>query len=252
MEEGELIFVQGLPVWPVRQGLTWFKKFKRSYRLSLERLFLLKLFSKTQSFMEATITRHLSKDPVLAKLVKKIPFPQSSNTKGVYQDLLGSIISQQLSGKVATVIENRFLALFEDGVPHTEKVTALEIPVLRSVGLSNQKATYMRNVAEFFQREKLENHDWASMADEDIIRYLTQIKGVGKWTVEMILMFSLRRPDVLPVDDYGIQSAIVQLYGLTETKKALRDRMVEIAEPWRPYRTYACYYLWRYKDGGTA
>jgi DNA-3-methyladenine glycosylase II len=199
--------------------------------------------------MNTEITRHLLQDPVLRPLIEKITLSQKSEPGGVYADLLGSIISQQLSTKVATVIENRFLALFDNGDPHPERVLALPFEQLRSVGLSNQKATYIRNVAEFFQQENLLEKDWSGMDEDAIIRYLTQIKGVGKWTVEMILMFTLRRPDVLPLDDYGIQTAIVKLYGLTETGKTLKAKMTEVAEPWRPWRSYACYYLWRYKDG---
>lgn len=200
--------------------------------------------------MQEKITRHLSQDPVLKKLVESIPFPEpTAETKGVYGGLLSSIISQQLSGKVATVIYGRFLALFDDGEPHPEPLLDMDMEKLRSVGLSRQKAAYLQNVAAFFQKQNLENHDWHSLEDEAIIQLLTQIKGVGKWTVEMILMFSLRRPDVLPLDDYGISSAIIDLYKLTETGKALRHQMVEVAAPWRPYRTYACWYLWRYKDG---
>jgi DNA-3-methyladenine glycosylase II len=199
--------------------------------------------------MQVEITRLLRQDATLRPLVEKIKLPEGSNSKGVYQDLLGSIISQQLSTKVAAVIEDRFLALFENNEPHPERILDIEFEKLRGCGLSNQKAAYIRNVADFFQRENIIEHDWLSMSDEEIIRYLTQIKGVGKWTVEMILMFSLRRPDVMPIDDYGIQTAIVSLYGLKETGKALKNRMLEVSEAWRPYRSYACYYLWRYKDG---
>ncbi len=201
--------------------------------------------------MEAIITRHLSQDPVLKKLVEKFPFPpESTEHRDVYEALLRSIIFQQLSGKVATVIQNRFLALFEDGKPHPEQLVEMDLETLRSAGLSRQKASYLQNVAAFFQKENLENHDWNSMKDEEVVKYLTQIKGVGKWTVEVLLMFCLQRPDVLPLDDYGVSSAIIDLYGLTEKGKALRQRMLEVAEPWRPYRTYACWYLWRHKDEG--
>lgn len=200
--------------------------------------------------METIITRHLSQDPVLKRLVEKYPFPPEPEDNGdVYQALLRSIIFQQLSGKVATVIRDRFLALFEDGVPRASQLLAMDMETLRSAGLSRQKASYLQNVAAFFLEENLENHDWHSMEDEEVINYLTRIKGVGKWTVEMLLMFCLRRPDVLPLDDYGVSTAIIDLYELTETGKALRLRMSEVAAPWRPYRTYACWYLWRYKDG---
>jgi DNA-3-methyladenine glycosylase II len=119
---------------------------------------------------------------------------------------------------------------------------------LRAVGLSGQKAGYLQNVAQFALENDLETKDWSGMSEADIIAFLTQIKGVGKWTVEMLLMFSLGRTDILPVDDLGIQQGIKRLYALEETGKELKKRMIEIAEPWRPYRTYACRYLWRFKD----
>ncbi len=201
--------------------------------------------------MQSTITQHLSKDPILKKLVDKIPFRELSvNSQGVYLDLLGSIISQQLSTKVAAVIEGRFLALFPDAQPNPHLLVDMDIAVLRTAGLSRQKAAYLQNVAEFFQQENLLEKDWSGMDNDEIIRYLTQIKGVGKWTVEMILMFSLGRPDVLPLDDLGIRMAIVGLYGLTETGKPMLQKMTEIATAWQPYRSYACLYLWRHKDGG--
>lgn len=200
--------------------------------------------------MQAKITQHLSKDLVLKRLVEAIPFRELAiNSQGVYLDLLGSIISQQLSIKVAAVIERRFLALFPDNMPHPHLLIEKDIPTLRSAGLSQQKAAYLQNVATFFQEENLLEKDWSGMDNDEIIRYLTQIKGVGKWTVEMILMFSLSRPDVLPLDDLGIRQGIANLYGVTETGKPMLHRMTDIAAAWQPYRSYACLYLWRYKDG---
>ncbi len=200
--------------------------------------------------MSDTITRHLSKDPVLKPLIDSIPFRELSvNSQGVYLDLLGSIISQQLSTKVAAVIEGRFLSLFPEQQPHPNLLLEKDLDTLRTAGLSKQKATYLQNVADFFQKENLLEKDWGGMDNDEIIRYLTQIKGVGKWTVEMILMFSLSRPDVLPLDDLGIRQAITNLYNVTETGKATYQRMTEIAAAWQPYRSYACLYLWRHKDG---
>lgn len=198
--------------------------------------------------MEEIIIQHLSADPALAKViaetVDKPDFKEGS--ADVYSDLLISIISQQLSGKVAKVITGRFTALFPGGYPHPESVLAMDFEELRSVGLSRQKTSYVRNVAEFFQDDKARNQDWAAMEDEAVIQHLTQIKGVGRWTAEMILMFTLNRPDVLPIDDLGIQQSMAILFGWKETGKALQKRMIEVAEPWRPYRTYACKFLWRW------
>lgn len=200
--------------------------------------------------MQSIITAHLSQDPTLKNLVDKIPYRELSlNSQGVYQDLLSSIISQQLSTKVASVIKGRFLALFPENIPHPALLLAKEIDTLRSAGLSKQKAAYLQNVAEFFQRENLLEKDWSGTENEEIINHLTQIKGVGKWTVEMILMFSLSRPDVLPLDDLGIRLAIADLYKISESGKEMHKRMTQVAEAWQPYRSYACLYLWRYKDG---
>ncbi len=200
--------------------------------------------------MQVKITQHLANDSVLKPLVETIPFRELAvNSRGVYSDLLGSIISQQLSTKVAAVIERRFLALFPDEMPHPQLLIEKEIGTLRSAGLSMQKATYLQNVAAFFQQKNLLENDWNNMDNDEIIRFLTQIKGVGKWTVEMILMFSLSRPDVLPLDDLGIRQGIANLYGITETGKPMLQRMNEIATAWQPYRSYACLYLWRHKDG---
>jgi DNA-3-methyladenine glycosylase II len=194
---------------------------------------------------------HLQQDPKLRELIQKIEVPDFTPSRKIYFDLLESIVSQQLSVKAATTIFNRFLDLFPDKYPHPEHLLVLEIEQLRAVGLSNQKARYMQNVADFSKAYNLETHDWDAMSDEEIIAFLSQIKGVGKWTVEMLLMFTLGRTDILPVDDLGIQQGIQRLYGLEETGKDLKKRMLEIAEPWRPYRTFACRYLWRFKDSKT-
>lgn len=205
--------------------------------------------SKTKK-MDPKITQHLSQDPQLSTVIAttKVEWPDAG--EDIYFNLIRAITYQQLSGKAAATIHGRFLNLFTDAYPFPEELLGLDLPTLRSAGLSRQKATYIQNVAEFFQRENLIGKDLADMEDESVIQYLTQIKGVGRWTVEMLLMFTLNRPDVLPLDDLGIQQAIQLLYGFEEKGKALKKRMLEIAEPWRPYRTYASMYLWRWKDSG--
>ena len=194
--------------------------------------------------------QHLKKHDPLRVVIEQVQMPDFTPSRRVYYNLLESIVSQQLSVKVADVIFNRFLALFPDGYPHPEQVLSIEFERLRGVGLSNQKANYLRNVAQFSLENDLEGHDWDSMNEVEIIEFLTQIKGVGKWTVEMLLMFTLGRLDVLPVDDLGIQQGMQKLFSIEETGKNLKIRMIELAEPWRPYRTIACRYLWRYKDTG--
>jgi DNA-3-methyladenine glycosylase II len=195
------------------------------------------------------IRLHLAQDAQLKPVLESVELIQWGSGTDVYCDLLESIVSQQLSVKAAATIHGRFVQLFDDGFPHPEKLLAMDLGTLRSVGLSQQKANYMLNVANFFVEQQLHGVGWSAMTDLEIIQRLTQIKGVGRWTVEMILMFTLHRPDILPVDDLGIQNAMKRLYRLETTGKALRQQMTELAEPWRPYRTYACRYLWKWKDG---
>ncbi len=194
------------------------------------------------------IIQHLSKDKKLKKVIVSTELYKWTGGGSVYSDLLGSIISQQISVRAAATIQERFLNLFDDGYPHVEQVLGFDEERLRSVGLSRQKASYIRNIAEFFKQENLLDYNWSKHEDEEIIKLLTQIKGVGQWTVEMILMFTLNRPDILPLDDLGIRNAMIKLYEVEETGRALKPRLMEIAEVWRPYRTYACRYLWKWKD----
>ncbi|MFT4032498.1 MAG: DNA-3-methyladenine glycosylase 2 family protein [Siphonobacter sp.] len=191
---------------------------------------------------------HLSRsDSKLANILATVALPEPQSSGDIYYDLLDSIVSQQLSTKVATVIFKRFLTLFPGEYPHPGQLLALELDELRSVGLSKAKAQYMQNVAEFWIQEELENKNWDELSNEEIIASLIKIKGVGRWTIEMILIFTLQRPDVFPTDDLGIQQAMILAYGL-EKDKHLKKRMIEIAEPWRPYRTTASRALWRWKN----
>ncbi len=194
------------------------------------------------------IRRHLSKDKLLKRIIESVPLKITISENNLYEDLMRSIISQQLSVKAAATIYGRFLDMFSTKSPFFDQVIAVEIGELRKAGLSMQKAGYVKNVANFALENPRKRKDWAEMSDEEIILFLTQIKGVGKWTAQMILMFNLGRPDVFPVDDLGIQQAIKGLYGLEEQGKKLKPKLFEIAENWKPYRTTACYYLWRWKD----
>ena len=162
----------------------------------------------------------------------------------IYRNLMQSIVSQQLSTKVAEIIWQRFLNLFPDQEAHPEAVVNLEFTTLRGVGLSGSKSNYIQNVARFALNNDMSFEKLSSLSDEEIIRYLTEIKGVGKWTVQMILMFPLDRPNVFPVDDLGIQTKMKHWYGLESEKKASRTDMEEVAQNWAPFRTLACKYLW--------
>lgn len=192
---------------------------------------------------------HLSKDKKLQKLVEQIPRFELEPRKNVYLHLCSSIISQQLSTKVAEVIYKRFLALYGKKIPTPQQIIDTPFEELRSIGLSNAKANYVINVCRFFLENKITDAKLYKMSNEEIVDLLTQIKGVGKWTVEMILMFTLGREDVFAVDDLGIQQAMSKLYNIDAgDKKLMKEKMLDISKKWSPYRTYACRYLWRWKD----
>lgn len=191
---------------------------------------------------------HLQQDPLFKTVIEKTPLVIGEKTDDLYLTILESIVSQQLSVKASDTIFKRFLGLFETRYPEPLLLKDMPIEALRAIGLSSQKSSYVKNTALFHLDQGLALDLIEPMSDEEIISHLTQIKGVGKWTVEMLLMFALHRPDILPVDDLGIQQAIAKLYNLNETGKDLKKRMIEIAEPWRPYRTLACKYLWKWKD----
>ena len=184
-------------------------------------------------------------DPVMASIINQNQEIVANPHTDIYLSLLGSIISQQLSTKVAAVIKNRFLNLFPNNYPDPAILLALPDDTLKSVGLSFQKLNYIRNVALFKKTGQLEYNFIRELEDEALITHLTQIKGVGRWTVEMILMFTLDRPDVFPVLDLGIQNAMKRAYGLESSGKVLFNQMQEIAENWRPFRTIACKHLWQ-------
>ena len=200
--------------------------------------------------MDKKAKRHLAKDPQLKKLMTSVELPQDTSeaSQDLYAGLIRSIVFQQLSGKAASTIHQRFLNLFKAQYPNPKKLRSLDIDTLRAAGLSRQKAGYVQNVAEFFQKNRLIKKDWSQLSDDEIIEQLIQIKGVGKWTVQMILMFNLKRPDVFPIDDLVIRQSIIHLYQVKETGKFLKPRLLEIAENWRPYRSTASRYLWRWKD----
>lgn len=192
---------------------------------------------------------HLSKDKKLKKIIALQELYVLERRKDVYLHLCSSIMSQQLSTKVAAVIYSRFLTLYKNKKPTPQQIIDTPVETLRSIGLSNAKAQYIQNVCRFFIEEKITDAKLIKMSNEELIKYLSAIKGVGQWTVEMILMFTLGREDVFALDDLGIQQSIAKLYGLDATdKKALKITMLQLSAKWSPYRTYACRYLWGWKD----
>lgn len=192
--------------------------------------------------------KHLQNDKRLAAILKGETHVLTLQ-KNIPIKLMGSIISQQLSTKVAAIIYERFLALFPAKKPTIQKVLDTPEETLRSIGISYAKINYIYAVARFCLEHKISDKKLLLLSNEEIIELLTQIKGVGKWTVEMLLMFSLGREDVFAVDDLGIQQAMTKLYDLDPAnKKQFKLAMLAIAQAWSPYRTYACLHLWRWKD----
>jgi DNA-3-methyladenine glycosylase II len=193
--------------------------------------------------------KHLRKDKKLSVVIDAIGPITDSKDSDLYFLLLRAIVGQQLSTKAAATIWARFLNLFNDKYPEAQLIIQTTTEKFRSVGLSYQKASYIRNIAEFSLAKTLESQLLELKSDEELISYLTTIKGVGRWTVEMILMFSLNRPDVFPKNDLGIRKGMAQLYSLDESdKKGFLKSLENIAKKWSPYRTLACKYIWRYKD----
>jgi DNA-3-methyladenine glycosylase II len=192
---------------------------------------------------------HLSKDTKLKKVLAQQEPIKLKARKNCCLRLCASIMSQQLSTKVAEVIFKRFLQLYNGVEPTPQQMADTPVETLRAIGLSNAKAAYVLNVAQFVIEHKLNDGLLKKLPDEEVIQLLTQIKGIGRWTVEMLLMFTLGREDVFAPDDYGIQMAMKKLYNLDDSnKKAFREQMLKRSQKWKPFRTYACLHLWRWKD----
>ena len=193
---------------------------------------------------------HLRKDKKFAPLLTEANHTIKKR-KNTPVRLMASIISQQLSTKVAAIIFGRFIALFDGKEPSCEQVLACTNDSLRAIGLSQSKVNYIQNVAQFFLEHHITDKQLYAMEPDAIIDLLTQIKGVGKWTVQMLMLFSLGQEDVFAVDDLGIQQAMIKLYGIeSDTKKLLHEKMLAISSKWAPYRSYACLHLWQWKDQG--
>ncbi len=194
---------------------------------------------------------HLSKDKKLKTLVDAQEPHIISTRKKVYLHLCASILSQQLSTKVAKILYKRFLDLYNGKEPSAKQILETPATVFRSIGFSNAKASYVHNVCRFFMENNITDARLYKMTNEEILDLLTQIKGVGKWTTEMILMFTLGREDIFAIDDLGLKQSVIKLYNIKETdKKKLKEKIEKISLKWSPYRTYACRYLWGWKDEG--
>jgi len=195
----------------------------------------------------AKALRHVKKaDPLLAGVIKAAGPLEIEARGGAFKSLSRAIFFQQLAGPAARAIMGRVLAALEtDEERWYPPGLFLKAPdeLLRGAGLSRQKMAYLRDLAGKFASGELSEDEFGRLEDEAVIERVTLVKGIGRWTAEMFLMFSLGRPDVLPVDDLGVRRGMEITYGLPEMPKP--DRMRDIAAPWRPYRSVGTWYMWR-------
>lgn len=186
--------------------------------------------------------RYLKRDSKLAKIITEIGEYKISLTKNPYESLVEAIITQQLSGKAAESISKRFKNLFGK-FPKPADVLKIPDSRLRSAGLSTMKVRYIKDLSKRIVSKDLNITSLKNLSDEDVILQLTQVKGIGRWTAEMFLIFSLGRQDVLPVGDLGLKKGIQRLYRLSDLPN--EDKIAQIAQKWKPYRTIATWYIWK-------
>ena len=192
---------------------------------------------------------HLSKDKKLKRRIEERGEIPLNKKKNIPLHLCTSIMSQQLSVKVARVIYKRFLELYGKKEPTPRQIVDTPHETLRSIGLSNAKVSYVKNVAQFAIENDMSSRKLGKMSNEEVIEYLIPIKGVGRWTVEMLLIFTLGREDVFAPDDLGIQNFMVENFKLdTSNKKKLREDMLRISARWSPYRSFACLHIWNWEN----
>jgi DNA-3-methyladenine glycosylase II len=191
--------------------------------------------------------RHLKRDPVLTGIMARVGACTLHARRDYFVVLCQSIFTQQISTKVAAVLFSRFRDLFPNRRPTPAGVLSVlgdgQTDALRACGLSRQKHAYLLDLARHFADGTIPTRRLSRMNDEDVIESLVQVKGIGRWTAEMFLIFTLNRPDVLPVDDLGLCEAVRRAYGLKHRPRP--QEVQRLAEPWRPWRTVATWYLWR-------
>lgn len=186
--------------------------------------------------------KFLRKDPKLAKIIDVIGKYKLSLVRDPYESLVEAIITQQLSGKAADSISKRFREIY-GGFPKPREVVKTPHSKLRKAGLSGMKVTYIKDLSKKIETNELRLGSLKDMSDQEVIEHLTQVKGIGRWTAEMFLIFSLGRLDVLPVGDLGLRKGMQKLYSLPELPQ--KDQIERLAEKWRPYRTVATWYIWK-------
>lgn len=203
------------------------------------------------SHVHRTAVAHLERaDPILGEIIARVgPCRMERRSRGTHYDaLVRSIVFQQLSGKAAGTIHRRFCELYPGSCPRAALVLATADAPLRAAGLSRQKVAYLRDLSARVADRSLPLAHLGRLSDDAIIEHLVQVKGIGRWTVQMFLMFRLGRPDVLPELDLGVQTAIQRAYALA-TRPTPRD-VLRIGEKWRPHASVASWYLWRSLENG--
>jgi DNA-3-methyladenine glycosylase II len=189
--------------------------------------------------------KHLKKDKTLAKVIKNFPEPKLKRGEDYFGALVESIIYQQLAGKAAMTIFGRFKSLFLGGLT-PKKVLKLSDEQFRSAGISGQKMGYLRDLSAKFLDGTVGSSDFDEMSDENVKNHLVSVKGIGPWTADMFLIFTLNRPDILPTGDLGIQKGFKEVFNLRTLPDA--KKMENLASAWRPHRTVASLYLWMVAD----
>lgn len=203
----------------------------------------MKKLSKEAEFLKKT-------DLVLGHIINR-DLEVLEKRGSIYEGLLRSIISQQISVAAANSVREKFLKKFAGKFPEPKVLANLKDEDLAGCGLSRQKIGYVKNVGKHWVEESLDESKFQKMSDQEIIDDLTKIKGVGTWTVEMLLIFNLRRPDIFSVKDLGLVTPMYKLYKINSKKykpKNLQKKLIKIAEKWSPHRSLACRYLWNFKD----
>ena len=190
----------------------------------------------------------LKKDSKMQNLIKEYGSPVFKSKDDYFHSLMRSIVFQQLSGRVANIIYQRLINLVPNNKIIPKDILLLSNEDMKKIGLSSQKIKYINNLADYFNSNLFNSNKVKKMSNEEISRELIQIKGIGQWTIDMFLMFTLNRPDVMPYLDLGIQKGIKILFNLDDLPT--KDEMKNISIKWKPYRTVACWYIWKIVDDG--
>jgi DNA-3-methyladenine glycosylase II len=200
------------------------------------------------SRIDAIVDYLVDKDISLKPLVERFGTPSIRGEKDYFTSLVRAIVHQQLSGKAAGTIYRRLKSLFPNGEMSPSTMLKIKHEQLRTVGLSMSKTLYIKELAKTFVSNLIPTNNFSNMTDSEISDELTKIKGIGQWTTDMFLIFTLKRPDVFPINDVGIQKGFEILYDLTSTPT--KDQMTSQSTKWKPYRTVVSLYLWQIVDDG--